>query len=177
MSLDYGLQVRTIMASMCIPKTGSITSSKFAQSRPPSASRKLAQLLPPSLHNHSLGVHPYVHSIMVWWKSGARRQTAHHHHSTAPRMPKKEPFWLEERRKRVRGYDGILGHDEPHKMRGSMEAWQGCVGPRSGNERVCIAYNAMMSIYPGVSQVYTPCHRVRLRYPCISVCIFIERLG
>jgi len=27
----------------------------------------------------------------------------------------------------------------------------------------------MMSIYPGVSQLYTPRHSVRLRYPCISI--------
>jgi len=36
----------------------------------------------------------------------------------------KEWFWLKERRKRVRGYEGIPGHDEPHKLCGSMKAWQ-----------------------------------------------------
>jgi len=34
----------------------------------------------------------------------------------------KEWFRFEERRKRVRGYEGIPGHDEPHKLRGSMNA-------------------------------------------------------
>jgi len=43
----------------------------------------------------------------------------------------KERFWLEERRKRVRGYEGIPGHDEPHKLRGSMRARQECMGTKS----------------------------------------------
>ena len=29
--------------------------------------------------------------------------------------------------------------------------------------------NEMMSIYPGVSRIWTPCRSVHLRYPCISV--------
>jgi hypothetical protein len=68
----------------------------------------------------------------------------------------KEMFLLEERRKRVRGYEGISGHDEPHKFRGSMNAWQECVRPRARKDRVCISYNEM-SIYPGVSKIYTAC--------------------
>jgi len=83
-----------------------------------------------------------------------------------------EWFRLEEHRKRVRGYERIPGHDEPHtlrapmnasqecvrnhKLRGSMKARQECVRPRAGKDRVCILYNAVMSIYPGVSQIYTP---------------------
>jgi len=31
-----------------------------------------------------------------------------------------EQFWLEERRKRVRGYDSVPGREEPHRLRGSM---------------------------------------------------------
>jgi len=69
----------------------------------------------------------------------------------------KDRFWLKEYRKRVRGYEGIPGHDELHKLRGSMNAWQECMGPRAGKDRVCISYNEMMSIYPGVCQIYTPC--------------------
>jgi hypothetical protein len=34
----------------------------------------------------------------------------------------KERFWIVERRKRVRGCEGIPGHDEPHKLRGSMSS-------------------------------------------------------
>jgi len=74
----------------------------------------------------------------------------------------KERFCLGERRKRVRGYEGIPGHDEPHKLCGSMKAPQECVKPRAGKDWVCILYNEMMSIYPGVYQIYTPCRLVHL---------------
>jgi len=41
----------------------------------------------------------------------------------------------------------------------------------------CISYNQMVSIYPGVFQIYTSsCRWVHLRYPCIPVCIYIERV-
>jgi len=40
------------------------------------------------------------------------------------RIREKEWFYLEEGRKRVRGYGGIPGHDEPHKLLGSMKAQQ-----------------------------------------------------
>jgi len=39
----------------------------------------------------------------------------------------KEWFWLKERRKMVRGSDGLPVHDEPHKLHGSMHTWQECV--------------------------------------------------
>jgi len=42
----------------------------------------------------------------------------------------KVQFWLEERWKRVRGYEGIHSHDEPHKLRGSMKAGQECMGTK-----------------------------------------------
>ena len=45
----------------------------------------------------------------------------------------------------------------------------------AGQDRVYISYNEM-SIYPGVSQIYTACHSVHLRHSCISECIYIERL-
>jgi hypothetical protein len=62
-----------------------------------------------------------------------------------------------EHRNTVTGYAGIPSHYESLKMRGSLKAQQRCMRPRSGKERVCIAYNAMMSIYPGVSEIYTAC--------------------
>jgi len=68
-----------------------------------------------------------------------------------------EWFLLEEFGKRVEEYEGIPGHDKPHKLGRSMNAWQWRVGQRAGKDRVCISYNVMMSIYPGVSQIYTPC--------------------
>jgi len=33
----------------------------------------------------------------------------------------KERFWLGEGRKEVKEYEGIRGHDEPHKLRGSTK--------------------------------------------------------
>jgi hypothetical protein len=67
----------------------------------------------------------------------------------------KERFWLEERRKRVRGYDKQPGREEPHKLRGYMKTRQECVGPRAGKDRVCISlYGKMMYIYLGVSRIY-----------------------
>jgi len=39
----------------------------------------------------------------------------------------KQRFLLEEGRKRVRGYGWIPGHDEPHKLRGSMNVWKECM--------------------------------------------------
>ena len=58
----------------------------------------------------------------------------------------------------VRGNQGIPGNDEPHKLRGSAKARNMCVRPRAGNDALFISYNAMMSMYPGVSQISTPCH-------------------
>jgi len=56
------------------------------------------------------------------------------------------------------------------------EARQECMRPSAGQDRLCILYNEMMSIYPGVSETYSACRCVHLRYSCISVCIYIERL-
>ena len=48
--------------------------------------------------------------------------------------------------------------EEPHKLCGSMKARQECVGPGAVKDTVCISlFDEMMSIYPGVSQIYTPC--------------------
>ena len=43
----------------------------------------------------------------------------------------KECFFLEDRERRVRGYEGIPGYDEPHKVHGSMNTWQECVRIRT----------------------------------------------
>jgi len=67
----------------------------------------------------------------------------------------KERFWIEEWRNRVRGYDKLPSHEEPHKLRGSRKTRQECMGPRAGKDRVSILlYSKMMSIYPGVYQIY-----------------------
>jgi len=149
-SLDHGLQAHL--------QTPSITASKCIS--------KLAWLQPPSSHDHGLHVHLETGS------------------STAAKFPRSwppcaSPKSLTERTKRVRDYKAVPSHDEPlrlrgihehlarvreepHKLHGSMNAWQGCVGPRAEKERVCISYNAMMSIYPVVSQKHPPCRWVHL---------------
>jgi len=86
----------------------------------------------------------------------------------------KERSRLEERRKRVRGYEVVPGHEEPHKLCGSMKAQQDSMGPGAGKDSVCISHNVMMSIYPGVCKIYPPCCWDDLHYPCISVCMYRE---
>jgi len=65
--------------------------------------------------------------------------------------------------------------EEPHKLHGPVKAWQECVRPRAGKDGGGILYNAMMSIYSRVSQIYTPSCWVPLLHPCITVCTYIER--
>jgi len=38
----------------------------------------------------------------------------------------------------VRGYEGVHGREEQHKLRGSMKARQECVGPSAGKDRLCV---------------------------------------
>ena len=173
-SLSHGvqahLQTRSITASKfalswppsAYLQTRSITASKFARSQPSSVSpnpldyglqvRKITALKYISKFTRSRcgetveldGRQPIIHTPPhLAWHPG--------------RLLENERFWLKQRMKRVLGYEGIPGHDKPHKLRGSMKACQGCVRPRPGKERVCISYNAMMSIYPRGSQIYTLC--------------------
>ena len=51
----------------------------------------------------------------------------------------------------------ITVREEPHKLHGSMNARQECVGTRAGKDRVYISvHDEMMSIYHGVSQYILP---------------------
>jgi hypothetical protein len=45
-----------------------------------------------------------------------------------------ERFWLEARRKRVRGNDRVPGREELHKLRGSTKCWLEPVRPRAGKD-------------------------------------------
>ena len=47
-----------------------------------------------------------------------------------------ERFWLEERRKWVRGNDRVPGLEEPHKLRGSTKSRKEPARPRAGKDRV-----------------------------------------
>jgi len=70
----------------------------------------------------------------------------------------KQQFCFKERRKRVSGYEGIPGYDELNELHGSMNAWQEYMRRRAGNDTVCILYNEIMPIHPGVFQIiYTSC--------------------
>jgi len=50
-----------------------------------------------------------------------------------------------------------------------MKVQQEYMGPRAVKDRLCILYNEM-SLYPEVSQLYTPCCWDHLCYSSISVC-------
>jgi len=213
--LDYSLQVylhtRTITASKCI--------ATLAWSQPPSAS--------PHSRNHGLRVHLPTRSIAVsnciskLARSRPRSVSLSSldHGVVEGRQPIIKPpphltwdlngilekgrFWFEEHRKRVRGFERIPGHDEPHKLRGSMNAWQECVR----NHKNCVdlwklgksvwdqklgkiecGFHIMrwlstpgspryiLSVAESISILHVSPLSMYLRYPCISVRIYIERL-
>jgi len=138
--------------------TASKYSSNLTRSRPPSA--------PTNSFDHSLQVRTLIASHCI-----SPNLLDHSLHvRTLIACNWISPNSFKERRKRVKGYQGISGLDQPYKLRGSMKAPQGCVRPRAGKERVGISYNGMMSVYPGISQLYTPC-------PWVHLCIYIERLA
>jgi len=67
-----------------------------------------------------------------------------------------ERFWLNERRTRLRGYEVVPGWEEPHKLRGSMNARPACVRPRSGKDRLCISYNEIVYLAWRLPKIYSP---------------------
>jgi len=199
-SLDHALQVllqtRSMKISECI--------TQFTQSRPPSVSpNSLDHTLQVYLQNRSITASKFAQSwfskcistvarsrprssslssptlsvVKCWSLEGGQPiiNTPLHLGWHLKGIPDKEQFWLEECRKRVRGYDGIQGHDEPHKLCGSTKAYQECMPPSAWKDTVCISYIEMLSIYSGVFQIYTGCCWVHLHHPCISVCIYMER--
>jgi len=140
------LQTRLITASKSI--------SELAPSQPPSAS--------PNLLDHGLQVHLQARSIMAskCISKLAQLQPPVHLHTCSiaasnciSKLPRSRP--------RSVSLSSLKRHFQEH-----LEA---------GQHRVCISYNEL-SIYPGVSEIYTACRWVHLRYSCISECIYIERL-
>ena len=151
-SLQVHLQTRSITASKCIFKSPLL--------QPPSAS--------PNSLDYSLQVHVQTCSITAsecicqftpsWCGETLELEGRQPMINSPPHLvwhPKgirvKEQFCLKEHRKRVSGYEGIPGYDELQKLHGSLNAWQEYMRRRAGKDRVCISYNEMMSIYPGVS--------------------------
>jgi len=161
-SLDHGLQVhlqtRSITASKCI--------SKPARSRPPSAS--------PNSLDHGFQLHLQTRSIAACKCISklapsrlpiASPNSLNHglqvHLQTRSIAASKCIYKLARSRHRSVSLSSLDWHFQAH-----LEA---------GQDRVCISYNEM-SLYPGVSEIYTACRWVHLRYSCSSECIYIQRL-
>jgi len=170
-SLDHGLQVHlrthSVTASKCI--------SKLVRSQPPSQS--------PNLLDYGLQVHLQTRLIMALefisnftqsqWGEMLELEGRQPMMDIPPHLAwhpngilVTERFWLEERRMRVRRYVTTL-------PRGSMISWKEWPRSEDGNDRVCISYNAIMSFYSGVSQIYTPCCWVHLHYSWIFICMYV----
>jgi hypothetical protein len=140
------------------------------------------------------GAHGWNHSITVWWHGGAGSQAPHRQHSAAPRLAFDEISWrwavlAQGGQIEIWRSEGILGHDEPHKMRWSINAWQEC----RRNHRNCMDLhtlgkgwwdqvlenkqcdNSMMFMYLEISQLDALCYWIHFHHLCLSVCINIER--
>jgi len=74
----------------------------------------------------------------------------------------KEQFWLEEHRKRVRRYDTLPGHGEPHKLRGSMKK---CAKPPS-TVISALSKSTYINHRTGV-YCFAQTHEVHLRQPLL----------
>ena len=60
--------------------------------------------------------------------------------------------------------------EQPHMLRGLKRALQEQGGARASKDKVCmLLYDETMSIYPGVSEIYTLQHSDYLHYPSIPV--------
>jgi len=166
------------MTSNCI--------TKFAQSWPASVSLSSIYLgLQVHFQTHSITASKYI-TTGTWLQCPAMEivegsepiiNTPLHLWQHLKGIHEKQQFKLEDYMKRVSRCDRVLSHDKPQTLCGSVKAWQECMVPSAGKDRVCISYNEIMSIYPWVSQIYTPHCSVHLWYPCISVCSSSASLG
>jgi len=68
-------------------------------------------------------------------------------------------------------------HEEPHVLHQSRKARQECVEPRAVNDRQFISYTKMMSVYPRVSEIYTPHCSVYLEYLTISIHLVVKSVS
>ena len=186
-SLDHILQVslptRTILASKF---TRSLPPSVFANL--PSCSHKVylqsptikasrfTTLWPPSSHNHHPELHLRPRTIMVFechsmftwshWGEMVKPEGRQRIINTPPHLschpkyiPDEQWFSLQEHRMRVRWYEGIPGHDQPYKFRGSMHALQEFVR----NHTNC------MDVTPLVLQAYFRDHTASLDDPKMDI--------
>jgi hypothetical protein len=162
-------------------QTGSITAAKYIST--------LAWWLPPSSHNDGLQ-NPSMPTFelitnVTRLRCGAtvELQGRQPINNSPPHLTwhlkgilENERFWLEEHRKWVRRYQMVSSDEGPHHLRGSMKTHHKCMSQGAGKDRVCISYDAMMCIYPAVSQIHTLWCWVYLHYASIYVCIYIDRL-
>jgi len=189
----YGLQAQTITAYMCI--------SNLARSQPPRVfpntldwSLQLS-LQPPSITASECistftrsqcgatveldGRLPIINIplLLAWFRSEFMRKIG----SSCKSI---EQGWED-----MNGYPVMMNHTHcvdlwtlgksvwgSAQTKWIYDAWQECMRPRAGKDWVGISYNERMPIYPGVSKIHIACRWVHLRYPCISKCIYIERL-
>jgi len=172
--LNYGLQVRTIMASKFISKPARSQPPSDLQTRSIMASRCISKLARSRCWSASLS--SLDHDVVKRWsyKADSPSSTFHRTSHHLKWFFQKVRFWLEERNIGVRRYDTTLAWGST-QLRGSPKSWKERVRSKDGKDRVCISYNAI-SFYSRVSQIYTSCLWVHLHYPCISICMYIERL-
>jgi len=169
--LDYNLQVYL--------QSPMITASKLTQSLPLSTSlcsldHGVVEQWSSKADNSSWTLHRTSHGI---WRQFVRKRSSS--------LKTVVSGWDD-----IKRYPAMMNHtncvdqkcfervrEDQHRLCGSSKALQQWMRPRAGKDRVSISYNKMMSIYSGVSQIYTACHWVHLSFPRIPVCIYIDRLG
>jgi len=162
-SLDHGLQVhlqsRSIMASNCI--------SNLAQLRSPSAS--------PNSFDHGLQMYLQTRSITVF--KCISKLTWIRPPSASPKSLD-QGLQLDLHTQLIAASKCIskLGQSQPRSVSLCSLHRHFQVHIEACQDRVCISYNEMMSIDPGVSEIYTACRWFHPRFYCISKCIYIEWL-
>ena len=87
------------------------------------------------------------------------------------RFDREKQVWLEKGRMSVTMDNRVPGHKEALKLCESTKSWKEELRPTAGKERVCISScdDKMISIYPGVSQIYNPYCSVHVKYLLTTV--------
>ena len=128
---DHGHQVHVLTC----PITASECIAKLVKVRPPSVSANtLNHGLEVHLQSDSITASEYISQFTRSWYAETVELAGRppvinippHLAGHPTEILEKERLWLEERRKRVKWYDEIPGHDDSHKLRRSMNPWQEC---------------------------------------------------
>jgi len=168
-SLDHGFQVYL--------QTRSMTASKLARSWPPSTStHSLDDFLQVHLQTCSITAYNCI-STLAWLQAAPVSPTSLDHSFQMHLHTR----WIAVSRAAPNSLNHGLQVDLQTRSITALEcihqftSWWFQVHLQAGQDRVCISYNEM-SIYPGVSEIYSACRCVRHRYSCLSECIYVERL-